>query len=200
MPPALLGAGEAGFESVPMGRGGPMVPKRMEASCFALPPVGAESSSSSSLSDDSTTDQSSSSEEGLRDRRLEAGPGSGRVVFAAPSEGVVMAWKGLVSRLLASGEATEGVPAADGGWFMLFQNGFFDSACGDWTAGGLPIAVPGSGGADGGRGGAGGGAASLDGLAAFSDKTVLAVGVLSSGVIRDGSSSSLLSSLSMFSS
>lgn len=176
-----------------------MVPKRMEASCLALPPVGADSSSSSSLSEDSTTDQSSSSEEGLRDRRLGAAAGSGRVVFA-DSPCVVMAWKGFVSRLLASGEVTDGVPAADGGWFMLFQKGFFDSAGGDWTAGGLPIAVPGSGGAAGGRGGAGGGAGSLVGLAAFSDRTVLAVGVLSSGVTRVGSSSSLLSSLSMFSS
>ncbi len=42
------------------GRGGAMVPKSMEASCFALPPVGTASSSSSS-SEESTTDHSSSS-------------------------------------------------------------------------------------------------------------------------------------------
>lgn len=115
MPPALLGAGDAGFESVPRGRGGPMVPNRMEASCFALPPVGAESSSSSSLSEDSTTDQSSSSEEGLRPRRPPvAGAGSGRLVLVE-SAGAVMAWKGFVSRLLAFGEVTPGVPAAEAG-------------------------------------------------------------------------------------
>jgi len=75
-----------------------------------------------------------------------------------------------------------------------------DSGSGDCTAGGLPIAVPGSGDAAGGSGGACGGAVSVDGLAAFSESTVLAVGVLSSGVTLVGSSSSLLSSLSMFSS
>lgn len=45
-----------------MGLGGAIVPKSMEASCFALPPVGLLVSSSSSEDDvESTTDHSSSS-------------------------------------------------------------------------------------------------------------------------------------------
>ena len=64
------GAGELGFEVfsiADMGRGGAMVPKRIDARCFALPPpVGWSSSSSSSL--DSTTDQSSSSDGFARER------------------------------------------------------------------------------------------------------------------------------------
>lgn len=43
------------------GRGGPMLPKSMLASCFAEPPVGASGPSSSDEDAESTTDQSSSS-------------------------------------------------------------------------------------------------------------------------------------------
>lgn len=64
------GAGEFGFEVfsiADIGRGGAIVPKRIEARCFALPPPGGWSSSSSS-SLDSTTDQSSSSVGFARER------------------------------------------------------------------------------------------------------------------------------------
>jgi len=87
------GAGELGFEVLSIadiGRGGAMVPKRMEARCFALPPPGGWSSSSSS-SLDSTTDQSSSSV-GLARERPE-GWGSGRAVLLFSA--ACMAWKGL---------------------------------------------------------------------------------------------------------
>jgi hypothetical protein len=88
------GAGELGFEFVfsmaDIGRGGAIVPKRMDARCFALPPPeGWSSSSSSSL--DSTTDQSSSSEGFARERP--EGWGSGRVVLLLSA--ACMAWKGL---------------------------------------------------------------------------------------------------------
>lgn len=84
--------------------------------------------------------------------------------------------------MLASGETAEGVPAAEG-WFMLLKNGFLDSS-GGLLIDGLVMELSG-------RGSAAGGA--VGGLAAFSDSTVLAVGVFSG-------SSSLLSSESMFSS
>lgn len=55
------------------GRGGAIVPKSMEASCFALPPVGLFVSSSSSEDEvESTTDHSSSSGR-TRDGRLPVG-------------------------------------------------------------------------------------------------------------------------------
>jgi hypothetical protein len=73
-----------------IGRGGAMVPKRMEARCFALPPPGGWSSSSSS-SLDSTTDQSSSSDGFARERP--EGWGSGSVVLLLSD--ACMAWKGL---------------------------------------------------------------------------------------------------------
>lgn len=87
------GEGDVGLESLfsmaDIGRGGAMVPNRIDASCLALPPVGPWSSSSSS-SLDSTTDQSSSSE-GLARERPE-GAGSGRaVLFSA----FCMLWNGL---------------------------------------------------------------------------------------------------------
>lgn len=60
----LVTAGLSGlgllFSILLSGLGGPIVPKRMEASCLALPAPGL-SSSSSELSAESTTDQSSSS-------------------------------------------------------------------------------------------------------------------------------------------
>ena len=60
----LPNAGDFGFSSiVDRGLGGAIVPKSMEASCFALPPVGLASPSSSEevSSVESTTDHSSSS-------------------------------------------------------------------------------------------------------------------------------------------
>jgi len=60
----LSGAGDLGLSSMAdIGRGGPMVPKRIEARCLALPLSGRSSSSASlsELSDESTTDHSSSS-------------------------------------------------------------------------------------------------------------------------------------------
>ena len=60
----LSGAGDFGLSSMAdNGRGGPMVPKRIEARCLALPLSGRSSSSPSlsELSEESTTDHSSSS-------------------------------------------------------------------------------------------------------------------------------------------
>lgn len=89
----LLTAGDrgAGDSIADIGRGGPIVPKRIEASCFALPPVGLSSSSDSS-SEDSTTDQSSSSFGAAR-VRAGAAAGSGRAVLFCS---VVMRWNGFV--------------------------------------------------------------------------------------------------------
>ncbi len=56
--------GDLGLSSMAdIGRGGPIVPKRIEARCLALPLSGRSSSSASfsELSDESTTDHSSSS-------------------------------------------------------------------------------------------------------------------------------------------
>ena len=70
----LIGLSFGFFSSIAdMGLGGAIVPNRIEASCFALPPV--DFSVSSSLSEDdveSTTDQSSSSGR-TRDGRLPVG-------------------------------------------------------------------------------------------------------------------------------
>lgn len=59
-----LGAGLLGFDATPAadnGRGGPIVPKRMEARWRALPAPGPSSSDESSSLSEPTTDQSSSS-------------------------------------------------------------------------------------------------------------------------------------------
>ena len=79
---AVLGVGGAGLVGLSRnflssiadkGLGGAIVPKSMEASCFALPPVGALLSSSSSEDEvESTTDHSSSSGR-TRDGRLPVG-------------------------------------------------------------------------------------------------------------------------------
>ena len=79
---AVLGVGGAGLLGLPIdflssiadkGLGGAIVPKSMEASCFALPPVGLLGSSSSSDDEvESTTDHSSSSGR-TRDGRLPVG-------------------------------------------------------------------------------------------------------------------------------
>ena len=90
----LLTAGDcgAGDSMADIGRGGAIVPNRMDASCLALPPLGRSSSSSDESSDDSTTDQSSSSFGAAR-VRAGAADGSGRAVLFCS---VVMRWNGLV--------------------------------------------------------------------------------------------------------
>lgn len=79
------------------GRGGAMVPKSMDASCFALPPVGRPFSSSESeeSSVESTTDHSSSSGR-TRDRRDPVGVDErcGRDLETLSCW--VRRWKGLV--------------------------------------------------------------------------------------------------------
>ena len=82
MAAAVLGVGGAGLVGLSKnflssiadkGLGGAIVPKSMEASCFALPPVGLLVSSSSSEDEaESTTDHSSSSGR-TRDGRFPVG-------------------------------------------------------------------------------------------------------------------------------
>lgn len=87
--PALLGAGdEVAGDALSMadsGRGGPIVPKRIEASCLAEPPVGLSSSSEESSAEDSAIDQSSSST-GFAVRRADCATGSGSAVLPAAVE------------------------------------------------------------------------------------------------------------------
>lgn len=75
------------------GRGGPIVPKRMEARCFAEPPVGASSSSSEELSSVSITDQSSLSSVFERARVRDW---AGEVFAAAVPSWDWRRWKGFV--------------------------------------------------------------------------------------------------------
>ena len=88
------------------GRGGPMVPNNMEASCFALPPVGRSSSSSDESSVEPTADHSSSS--GLaRDGRLSM-EGKERCAWVeAGSSCWVILWNGFVDSSLELGEVIE---------------------------------------------------------------------------------------------
>lgn len=82
MATAILGVGSAGLVGLSVdflssiadkGLGGAIVPKSIEASCFALPPLGLSLSSSSSEDEvESTTDHSSSSGR-TRDGRLPVG-------------------------------------------------------------------------------------------------------------------------------
>lgn len=97
----LSGAGDLGLSSIAdIGRGGPIVPNRIEARCFALPRSGRSASSSSDEESalESTTDHSSSS---WRTRlRLPVGVdvrggGSGCDLGAADSC-CARRWKGLV--------------------------------------------------------------------------------------------------------
>lgn len=91
------------------GRGGPMVPNRILASCFALPPPARSSSESESLSD-SATDQSSSSSGRVRDLRS-SGPGTGNGDLG-PSCGCCYCcccarrWNGFVECISVLGEVT----------------------------------------------------------------------------------------------
>lgn len=59
---SLTGVFGLSFSSIEeRGRGGPIVPKRMDARCLAVPPEGRSDSSSDESSLESTTDHSSSS-------------------------------------------------------------------------------------------------------------------------------------------
>lgn len=173
---------DAAGEPVSIGLGGAMVPKRIDASCLALPPVGLSSSSSSD--DESTTDQSSSSL-GFTVRRAETAAGSGNAVFVASETD--SRWNGFVST--AAGEVMFDA-GTDAGFAMLLKNGFFDSSGG--------LVTVGCGGAAGGAGGAGADMGGGDDN--FLGSSWLAAGVLSCGVMLAGPSSSEESSSSMFSS
>ncbi|GAM88810.1 hypothetical protein ANO11243_068440 [Dothideomycetidae sp. 11243] len=122
----LACAGEAGVEPDPVfmldsGRGGAIVPNKIDARCLALPPPGRPPSFSSSSDDDdesSTTDQSSSS---LGAARVRAGAaeGSGRLVMAPAVP--PMRWKGFVDAPASAGrggaagaEGVDGVAALEG--------------------------------------------------------------------------------------
>ena len=171
------------------GRGGPIVPKRMDARWRAFPAPGPSSSEESSSLSESTTDHSSSS-----GRTRERGP-VGWVMsdsdFVASGEVGGRRWKGFVEiPELADGDATTG--SADGGASFL-KNGFFVSIsdCGLVTGSKVFTAGLGIGGIATGIGG-GGGLTSLR-----SSSWLLCVGVDAWGVTCSGSSSSEESSSSM---
>ena len=116
-------AGLPGTEEEPLlssderGRGGPMVPKRREASCLAPPPVRWSSSSSDSSAEDSTTDQSSSSGRA----RVRGGVG------ALATLSWVRRWKGFVETGSVGGVGVAAVPFACG---FFIRNGFLVSSIG----------------------------------------------------------------------
>ena len=169
-----------------------MVPKRMEASCFAVPaPEGLSSASSSSSSELSRTDQSSSSA-GLARVRLDGWTGSGKVVCCLATSWLERRWKGLVSRFSASGLVTGGVLAA-ACWPMLRKKGFLDCSGGletvedadDSTGGLLTSGMGGGGGAEKGASAA---------VTAGGDPTSRPAGVEAASSSLSSSSSSRLSS------
>lgn len=175
---AGLSGAEAAFSREERGRGGPMVPKRMAASCLAPPPVRSSSSSSDS-SVDSMADHSSSS-------------GRARVrgaLVALATFSCVRRWKGFVDTAGSAGgvgtAGAEAVPLACG---RFMRKGFLVSCSGtgvlatggDLIAGGLLSAS--AGGIVVGTGGGLGVASRVN--------SWLAAGVDSRGVICCGSSSS----------
>ena len=106
-----------------------MVPKRMEASCFALPPVGPASSSEEEegSSFESTTDHSSSSGR-TREGRVVEERGVGRDLVV-DSCCWVKRWKGLVEiSVVVDASAVEG----GGGWVAGGGGGGPDSL--DWLS------------------------------------------------------------------
>lgn len=114
-------AGLVGVLPIPVpvadkGRGGPIVPKRMDARWRALPAPGPSSSDESSSLSESTTDHSSSS-----GRTRERGPVGwlmSGAAFVASGEVGGRRWKGFVETAeFADGEATAG--SADGGACFL---------------------------------------------------------------------------------
>ena len=141
------GAGDPGVDDEALsmldkGRGGAMVPKRIDARCLALPP-GRSGSSSSSDEDDSAADQSSSSSFGMVRVLAGAAIGSGKDVLALSC--CVRRWNGFVDCPLSPvpGDASGGAGAAVA-CPILLKNGLFEDS------GGLVIAGLGAFGADGG--------------------------------------------------
>lgn len=114
------------------GRGGAMVPKRMEASCLALPPTGRSSSSEEEGSSlESTTDHSSSSGR-TREGREPVGveeKGGRDLAFSC----WVRRWKGLVETSVAEDVVVEEVGWVGAGgpdsldWLSFLKNGFLVS-------------------------------------------------------------------------
>jgi hypothetical protein len=104
---AEAGDSALGSSMAESGRGGAMVPNRMDASCLAEPPVGPSDSSSEELSEESTTDQSSVSSERPRVRVppvVGCGGGSGVEALSC----WVRRWKGFVeTSALGVGDATD---------------------------------------------------------------------------------------------
>lgn len=131
-----LAVGDLAVSMALRGRGGAMVPKRMEASCLALPPVGRASSSEeeSGSSLESTTDHSSSSGRTREGRELPVGVeergGKALAVFSC----WVRRWKGLVEISVAEADVVEEDEAWVGGggpdsldWLSFLKKGFLVS-------------------------------------------------------------------------
>lgn len=133
------GAGLLGSLELPAalnGRGGPIVPKSMDANIFALPAPGFSSSEESSSLSDPTTDHSSSS--GLT--RLGRPPGPVGWVVNGDAAGGLVAWVRRWNGLVDS----EDEEAADCSAASFLRNGFLVSAwgeavsaCGEVTLGGV---------------------------------------------------------------
>ena len=158
------------------GRGGAIVPNRIDARCFAEPACGPLSSSSSS-SELSRTDHSSSSA-GLDLVRLGAETGSGKACILAMSC-CERRWNGFVSFFSASGLVTLGVAAAeeaDDCWFILLKNGFLDCS-GGLVTGGLVTC-----------GGEAGGSAGAERATSTGDLAALSGGVIICACSRPSSS------------
>jgi hypothetical protein len=156
-PPPI--AGLVGVEPVPVpvadkGRGGPIVPKSMDARWRAFPAPGPSSSDESSSLSEPTTDHSSSS-----GRARERGPVGWEIsgsAFIFSEEVGGRRWKGFVdTAVFAAGDETTG--SADGGASFL-KNGLFVSFsdCGLVTGRLVLIAGLGTGGTETGIGGGGG--------------------------------------------
>jgi hypothetical protein len=107
---------EEGLSIEDNGRGGAIVPKRREASCFAPPPGRASSSSDDSSASDSALDQSSEFER-TRAARVAADVGSGCCSCRR--------WKGFVDTSVAGVGTAFSFPCA-----IFFRNGFLDSSDG----------------------------------------------------------------------
>ena len=124
-------AGLAGVELLPVadeGRGGPMVPKRMDARWRALPAPGPSSSEESSSLSEPTTDHSSSSGR-ARETRPEGCDASGSAALGA-SWVTGRRWKGLL-------DTAAGVPEVEDvslAWASFFKKGFFVSVSGGGLA------------------------------------------------------------------
>ena len=161
--PGVGGAGLLGSEALALsaadkGRGGPMVPNKMDASWVALRPAAGRSSSSSDVSfSESTTDHSSSSGR-TRDGRC---PEVGVVLASASTARLafswVRRWKGFVETSLVAGAVgaagvtllVDGLARAGSLFCASFlRNGFLVST--SWAAGGVGVAAGAAMGAGGG--------------------------------------------------